>query len=69
MNHSLEIEQQIKEENAIIVRDIIGVKDSDSTFSAFWMILDWEQREDEEAWSSQPSAEEYEEMWANDDEP
>lgn len=69
MNYSLEIQQQINEENLAIVRDTIGVKDSDSDFSAFWMILNWEQREDEEAWSSQPNAEEYEEMWAEDDEP
>lgn len=67
MLYSPEIEQQIKEENEKIVREIIGVKDSDSSFSAFWQILEWEQREDEDAWSSQPSAEEYEQMWEEDD--
>jgi len=63
-----EIRKQQDEENLRIVRDIIGVKESDSGFSAFWQIMEWERQEWIDAWSAQPTAEEYERMMREDEE-
>jgi hypothetical protein len=63
-----EIRKYQDEEERRLVRDVIGIKDTDSDFDAFWHILDWEYQEMEDAWAAQPTPEEYEQMMREDEE-